>query len=74
MAFRLSDVVRHLALHRQGKNLFRRRADAGNQLGRNAVPGDIEKADLAGRLTDGVGYRLASGEIGAGQVADVDGR
>ena len=74
MAFRLSDVVRHLALHRQGENLFGRRADPGNQFRRDAVAGNVEKADFAGRLADSVGHRLASGEIVAGQVADIDGR
>ena len=74
MAFRLSDVVRHLALHRQGENLFGRRADPGNQFRRDAVAGNVEKANFAGRLADGVGHRLASDEIVAGQVADIDGR
>jgi hypothetical protein len=38
------------------------------------VAGNVEKADFAGRLADGVGHRLASDEIVAGQVADIDGR
>jgi hypothetical protein len=32
--------------------------------------GDVEKAHLARRAADGVGHRLAPGEIVAGQIAD----
>jgi hypothetical protein len=38
------------------------------------VAGDVEKADFARRAADGVGHRLAPGEIVAGQIADIDGR
>ena len=74
MAFGVADVIVHLLLHRQGEDLLRRLADAGDQRRVDAVAGDVEKAHLARRAADGVGHRLTPGEVIAGQIADIDGR
>jgi hypothetical protein len=72
MAFGLADVVRIFAPSAGRRSASpprgRRRSVQGD-----AVAGDVEKADFA-RAADGVGHRLAPGEIVAGQIADIDGR